>query len=388
MTQQFTDEDPDLGAWETRQAIAEEQERVRGFLGGRVTAQSILLDLSKGRIGPSLAYSRLIALPGMTGDQARLLLNTMSGQEDPRMPPSPPGWVDRSDFDMSSLTNFNEVVAAIRNGDIGPIEGLNHWVSLGGDWTQSLLALRNLFPDSTELGGGGVPEGYGADPDILAQQQRAMADPWASGDPLGREALPFFESAEAAARLAQEKLSQSFGGRYEAFNQFLAGSPEAQFITPFARGALGSKFGPLSAQYTLGEIGRVPGMATAGTTPRATVPIGTSILADPQPIGTFRDFLGTNPVGFGPESFANAFQQLAPLYAPGAELTRQQSLARTRLGEEETAENLIKQAYASQLSPFFRDLAGAQMDRRFAAFRGEDPTTDLFQEFVNRKFNF
>lgn len=365
MTQQF--EDPALRAWEAGQRITE-----RDRLRGRVeTVESILSSLSAGAIGPSLAYSRLNAI-GITGDQARQLLNTMSGQEDPRMPPLYPGEIRGEEFDISSLTNFNEVVVAIRNGDVGPLQGLNHLVSLGGDWTQSLRALRDMFPDSTELGGGGVPEGQEADPDIWAQQQRAI-----EGTRVAPEALPFFESAAAASRLRQEELSRSFAGRYKAFDQFLAGSPEAQFITPFARGALGSKFGPLSAQYTLGEIGRVPGMATAGTTPRATAPIG-----------TFRDFLGTNPVGFGPESFANAFQQLAPLYAPGAELTRQQSLARTRLGEEETAENLIKQAYASQLSPFFRDLAGAQMDRRFAAFRGEDPTTDLFQEFVNRKFNF
>jgi len=194
MTQQLTDEDPDLGAWETRQAIAEEQERVRGFLGGRVTAESILRDLSEGRIGSSLAYSRLLALPGMTGKRARQLLRTMSGQEDPTtadttaadttaadtdpgLPPGVPGWVDRSDFDISSLTNFNEVVAAIRNGDVGPLQGLNHLVSLGGDWTQSLLALRNLFPESAALAGRGVPEGQEADPDIWAQRQRGFDDP-------------------------------------------------------------------------------------------------------------------------------------------------------------------------------------------------------------------
>jgi len=160
----------------------------------------------------------------------------------------------------------------------------------------------------------------------------------------------------------------------------------------------------MSAQYSLGQLMNQPRTPFASPVARPTPqgaganwwdqdPFYTTVSGDvgqgAVAPGDFQQFLGTNPTALTAQDYYSAFQKLAPMFAQGfAPNPQEEAIRESLLGaaNEPTAENLITQAYASNLNPFFRDLAGGIANRRMDAWRAADPVTPIWQQYMTKGF--
>jgi len=191
------------------------------------------------------------------------------------------------------------------------------------------------------------------------------------------------------------------GGRYDLFNQFLAASPSAQAITPFARRALEQQFRPLSAQFALGGIG---GVGRQNVTQGGELEGGYG-----TPDRNFSQFLQNvgGAGGLNPGRFMNMIDPIRNILPSTLESRRDyQQRAMGFSGVERgqlealsdplVGANIITQAQTGGMHPLLRPYAQQALQRRFDAFRGGPPdpqgvsplSVPLFAEFARRGYAF
>jgi hypothetical protein len=164
---------------------------------------------------------------------------------------------------------------------------------------------------------------------------------------------------------AQEKLGSYREGRGQLFREALYGSPEYGQVSPVARDILFNQFNPLSAQYVLGRAGQAE---------------------DPRQ-GGFAAYLGSQPGRFSQGGWAQALEATRGLFDPGADLTGYQQDMRSELQKEDVARNIIVQSMMEGASPISKKWMEGRVNRQLSAMRGQDPSTPLFQQYINSGFS-
>ena len=192
-----------------------------------------------------------------------------------------------------------------------------------------------------------------------------------SGDPrAGVPFNPFSITGDTALlgtdpnRSFLEDASRTRGDREFLFNNFVA-SEFGSLPTRF-RNVAAQRFDPLSAAFGL---------------QRTAFP-------DQFPGGNFREFLGTNPSGFTQQQFTGAFDALAPLFDPNAQLNEEQQGRRDFFDTSGFVPNLLQQFFSGGANPLFRNTINAAVTDRIRRFRDFNPgaqNAELFGRFLGNR---
>jgi hypothetical protein len=169
---------------------------------------------------------------------------------------------------------------------------------------------------------------------------------------------------------AQRIKSETRAGRRGLFRDFATTQLADRGVTGLGFEIANRRFDPLSAQFVLNQALN-PNLATGGGQ------------------GNFRSFIPGQALPTA-QDFQTQFEQLAPLFSavPGA-LTENQAAQRAALTTDpEVGENIITQAVGAGINPFLRQFLPNILASRFAGFREQDPTTNVFEQFARGGFSF
>lgn len=190
-------------------------------------------------------------------------------------------------------------------------------------------------------------------------------------------ALNNFLSSEEILKSEQERLSDFRGGRSTLFDRFLAGQQQFRGLSGGAQRVAQDRFDPLSARFVLEQI-QSPGSSFGGE-------------SGGENQGNFNQFLQGQFNPFDRNEFQNQFQNIQGLFNPNQEGQTEQQRSKGEsiraLFQEDNdavARNVITQYFLQGINPLLRSASNDILKNRISAFRDQDASTGLFQQFLGK----
>lgn len=230
--------------------------------------------------------------------------------------------------------------------DAGTVQGIGTLESL----------LGGITPPPSPFG---LPtSGFGLSPTGPSQPDFLTGTTTPAGDPGITSIVAEDVDIPLTTEQIQQDLSATRGGRFDLFNQFLAGLAPT---TNVALSALGRQFNPQSA-----------GFALTGLTASPTGDIGE---------GNFLTSLNNASPLLTGTSFSDLISGLTGIFGTGATPT-QQTQAQFLGDNPSTTENIIQSGFAAQFNTLLQRAARDVALKNIQSFQGQDLATPLFQAFL------